>query len=93
VGPALSHGAAAAAVDPRQPEGHLVAALAARRKCRIAAPLAAVQATKAVLGGDEAWLADAVEAGVRVDAAAAVTRVTSGLALVLVHALLPASMR
>ncbi len=88
VGPALAHGAAAAAVDTRQPEGHLVAALAAGREGGVAAPLAAVQATAAVLGGDEAGLADAVEAGVGVDAAAAVTRVAPCLAFVLVNALL-----
>ncbi len=88
MGPALAHGAAAAAVDARQPEGHLVAALAAGREGGVAAPLAAVQATAAVLGGDEAGLADAVEAGVGVDAAAAMAGVAPCLAFVLVNTLL-----
>ena len=88
LGPALAHGAAAAAVDPRQPEGHLLAALAAGREGGVAVALPSVQAGLAVLRGDEARFADAVEPGVGVDTAAPVAGVAPRLTLVLVHTLL-----
>jgi hypothetical protein len=51
--------------------------------------LPAVKAAAAVLCGDEAGLADAVEAGLGVDAAPPVAGMATCLALVLVHTLLP----
>ena len=66
-GPALAHCLAAAAVHPGELEGHLATALATARNGGVAGPLPGVQTAPPVLGRDEAGVADAVEAGIRVD--------------------------
>ena len=87
--PALAHGLTAATVNLGQLEGHLTGALPATgpREGGEAVTLPTVQTAESVLGGDEAWLADAVVAGVSVDTPAVVTVVLTSLTLVLVLAL------
>ena len=85
--PALSHRFAAAAVDSRELERHVVAALASGGEGSVARTLSSIQAGPSVLGRDETWLADAVVAGISVYAAPVVAGVLASLAFVLVDAL------
>ena len=77
----------AAAVDAGQLKGHGTPALAAPGKGGVTGALPPVQTAPTVLGGNEARVADAMVAGVRVDAPPVVAGVAAGGALVLVHAL------